>query len=128
MTLERDNYCFACGKDNPRGLKLDISFDAEKASCEYTVPDDLQGWPKITHGGVISTMLDEMMVWAAAGLQKHVVTAELTIRFKKPLPVGKKISLEARILEDKKRIMTAQAKIFDSKDVYAEASGKLIPA
>ena len=127
MILERDNFCFACGSQNSRGLKMDIRFDKEKAWCEYTMPEDLQGWPKITHGGVICTMLDEMMVWAAAGRQTNVVTAELVVRYRTPLPVGRKVTVEARITHERSKLFMAEAKVFDAEAVYAEASGKLIP-
>jgi acyl-coenzyme A thioesterase PaaI-like protein len=106
---------------------MDIRFDSEKAWCEYTMSEDLQGWPKITHGGVISTMLDEMMVWAAAGRDTHVVTAELTVRYRTPLPVGIKVTFEAWITRERSKLFLAEAKVFDSKTIYAEASGKLIP-
>ncbi len=106
---------------------MDIRYDKEKSWCEYTMPEDLQGWPKITHGGVISTMLDEMMVWAAAGRNADVVTAELTIRYRKPLPVGRTITIEAQIIQERPKLFKAEAKIFDVDFLYAEASGKLIP-
>lgn len=106
---------------------MDITYDNEKSRCDYTMPEDLQGWPKIAHGGVISTMLDEMMVWAAAGRNLHVVTAELTIRYRTPLPVGRKVTVEARITRERASLLLAEAKVFDSEAVYAEASGKLIP-
>lgn len=125
MRLERDNYCFACGKANPRGLRLAIEVDREGARFEYTVPKELQGWPDVTHGGIISTMLDEVMVWAAAGREIHTVTAEMTVRFKQPLPTNRSIKVEGRIIEERKRLIRAEAKAFDEKTVYAEASAKL---
>lgn len=125
MRLERDNYCFACGKDNPRGLKLNIQVDGERARFEYKVPRELQGWPDVTHGGIISTMLDEVMVWAAAGLKIHTVTAEITVRFKQPLPTNRLIKVEGRVIEERKRVIRAEARAFDDDKVYAEASAKL---
>jgi len=126
MELERDEYCFACGKNNPRGLKMDVQFDSQSARCTYSVPEELQGWPDITHGGIISTMLDEIMVWAAAGKKINTVTAELTVRFKKPMPTNKSVTVEGIIVEDRKRLLLAQARAFDEDNVYAEASAKLM--
>jgi acyl-coenzyme A thioesterase PaaI-like protein len=126
VRLERDNYCFACGKDNPRGLKLDIEVDREGARFSYQVPKELQGWPDVTHGGIISTMLDEVMVWAAAGREIHTVTAEMTVRFKKPLPTGREIRVEAIVTEQRRRLVLTQARAFDDDITYAEAQAKLM--
>ena len=125
MRLERDNFCFACGKENPRGLKLDIEVDTEGARFEYVVPADLQGWQGFTHGGIISTMLDEVMVWAAAGREIETVTAEINVRFKNPLPTNHTIKVEGKVTEERKRLIIAEAKAFDEERVYAEATGKL---
>jgi len=125
LRLERDNFCFACGKNNPRGLKMNIDIDYNGARCEYFVPKDIQGWPNITHGGLISTMLDEIMVWAAAGRDIDTVTAEITVRFKNPLPTEHTVKIEGKILEDRKRLLLTEARIFDNNKVYAEARAKL---
>ena len=126
MRLERDNYCFACGKDNPRGLKLNIEVDRDGARFSCHIQKELQGWPDITHGGIVSTMLDEVMVWAAAGREVHTVTAEITVRFKNPLPTDREIRVEGKVIEQRKRIVFTEARAFDDEMIYAEASGKLM--
>ena len=126
MRLERDDFCFACGKDNPRGLKLKIEVDRDGARFEYRVPENLQGWQGVTHGGIISTMLDEDMVWAAAGREIEVVTAEMTVRFTNPLPTGHKIKVQGRIVKESSKLLQAEASAFDSEKVYALATGKLV--
>jgi acyl-coenzyme A thioesterase PaaI-like protein len=143
VRLQRDNLCFACGKENPRGLKMDIEIDSEGARCEYLVPADLQGWQGFAHGGIISTLLDEIMVWAAAGRDADAVTAEMRVvwaaagrdadavtaemrvRFKNPLPTNHAVKVEGRITGERKRLIIAQAKAFDDHKVYAEATAKL---
>jgi len=125
VRLERDNFCFACGKLNPRGLKLDIEVDPEGARFEYTIPPELQGWQGMTHGGILSTMLDEVMVWAAAGREIETVTAEMTIRFRNPLPTNHKVKVEGRVTQTRRRVILAEARAFDEERVYAEATAKL---
>ena len=125
MKVKRDNFCFACGKENPRGLKMDIKIDSDGACCEYKIPADLQGWQGFAHGGIISTMLDEIMVWAAAGRDIVTVTAEMRVRFRNPLPTDHTITLEGKVTDERKRLIIAQAKAFDEETVYAEAKGKL---
>jgi acyl-coenzyme A thioesterase PaaI-like protein len=42
----------------------------------------------MVHGGVISTVLDEVMAWSLYRHQIWAVTAELTVRYRMPLAVG----------------------------------------
>jgi hypothetical protein len=56
--------CFACGKDNPVGLKLKIVKDGDEARGEFTVSEFYQGWRGYVHGGIIFTILDEAMAYA----------------------------------------------------------------
>ena len=67
-----DNYCFVCGQDNPRGLKISCTYrEAEMAAeTELVLPREFQGWAGVIHGGILATLLDEMMahaVWHFAG-------------------------------------------------------------
>ena len=70
-------------------------------------------------------MLDEVMVWAAAGRDIVTVTAEMTVRFKNPLPTNHTVTLEGKVTEERKRMVLAEARAFDSNKVYAETTGKL---
>ena len=56
-----DEYCFACGRNNPIGLHLDFKFDGDKYIAKKTVPREYQGYKDIVHGGIVTTMLDEAM-------------------------------------------------------------------
>ena len=56
--------CFACGKDNPVGLKLKIVKDGDEARGEFIVSEFYQGWRGYVHGGIIFTILDEAMAYA----------------------------------------------------------------
>ena len=82
-----DNYCFVCGRDNPRGLKIEVRYIPEEqaAETELALPREYQGWADVIHGGILSTLLDEMMahaVWRFAG---PGVTLSMEVRFHHPL-------------------------------------------
>jgi len=79
--------CFACGKDNKWGLKLSFKNIDGKAVTEFTPHLYYQGYKETVHGGIISTILDESMVYAALFHNKEVVTARLSVRFKHPMPL-----------------------------------------
>ena len=61
ITNKNHGWCIGCGKNNPYGLKLNFQWDGKTVRSEFTPNDFYQGWPKIVHGGIITTMLDEVM-------------------------------------------------------------------
>ena len=92
-----DNYCFVCGQDNPRGLKISVTYrEAEMAAeTELALPREFQGWADVIHGGILATLLDEMMahaVWHYAG---PGLTLGLEVRFHAPLKPDEPILVRA---------------------------------
>ena len=57
--------CFGCSPVNPSGLQMNFFADDSSVYSEVTVPKHLCGWNNLIHGGVLSTILDEIMSWAA---------------------------------------------------------------
>ncbi|AWB11068.1 putative domain 1-containing protein [Thermodesulfobium acidiphilum] len=119
--LIADDWCFACGKANPLGLRLEISQDEESVLTTFQFQKSHQGWNNIVHGGIISTILDELSTWAAVRLGYKVVTAQLTVKFKKPIYIGTNVMVSARVTEDKGRLIYAQSQIesIDKTILYA---------
>jgi uncharacterized protein (TIGR00369 family) len=130
MKLEDDNYCFACGKKNHCGLKLSFSYSNGKLTFDF-IPDKIyQGYKDIIHGGIITTVLDEAMIQAAIAEGILPVTAEINVRFKKPLMANEKTIVEAEIIRKSSRLIEAQSSLLKKSDgtIIAEASAKLIPS
>ena len=130
LKLEDDSYCFACGKKNECGLKLSFNYSDGKITSEFTPLKIHQGYKDITHGGIITTVLDEAMIQAAIAEGIMSVTAEITIRLKKTLIVDEPAIVEAEVKKKGLRLIEAQARLFKKIDrsVIAEASAKLIPS
>ena len=127
MGIERDTNCFVCGKDNPIGLRLKIKKTEKGVRAEFTPKSLYEGYEGYIHGGVISALLDEVMIWAAKLMGKRVMSAELSVRFKRPVPVDKTITIEGKITDVKKRLLYGKAYIYNIKgDVLANAIGKMI--
>jgi len=83
--------CFVCGRDNPVGLKLHFFEEPEdqRVRADFEVPDAYQGYPGIVHGGIVSTILDEVSgraVMMASGEERLFATLQLTVRFHRPTP------------------------------------------
>jgi len=130
MRVENNNLCFACGEENPIGLKLDIRVldDGESVKTECVPPIHLQGWANVVHGGILSTLLDEIITYVAIEkLKSPAVTAQLDIRFKKPAPVGSKLIVTGKPISCKKRLVEASAQVnLEDGTLIAEATGKCL--
>jgi uncharacterized protein (TIGR00369 family) len=123
-----DRVCFVCGEKNPHGLKLRLRTDAERGeSCaEITFAERFQGWTGVVHGGLVATVLDEAMIYAAGAKGLKTVTGEMTVRYIKPASTGVPYALRGRFLEDKGRIVLAESELLDADGTQvARASGKL---
>ncbi|HWZ46519.1 MAG TPA: PaaI family thioesterase [Candidatus Saccharimonadales bacterium] len=92
------NFCFGCGVDNPEGMKLQFFFDeaAHLAICHFTLEGRYQGPPRHAHGGIIATILDEAM--GKVNKLRNVIglTRNMEIKYLKPVPLGKPLTVTAR--------------------------------
>ncbi|MEO0094401.1 MAG: PaaI family thioesterase [candidate division WOR-3 bacterium] len=122
-----DNRCFACGSENPAGLHLDIRESKDGVYAPIKISAVFQGYHKIIHGGIVSTILDEMAVWASFKKGHKAVTAELNVRIKKPMFANEEYTAFGRISNLKHKLVMAQAEIKDLNDeIVACANVKLI--
>ena len=121
-----DGYCFVCGPENPMGLKLEFTFDGKTIRTEYVPPKEHQGYMNIVHGGIVSTLLDEVMVKVAIELGKPAVTAQMDIRLKKAVNIGTRIAISAEITKETRKTLEAYAKATVNDEIVADARGKLV--
>lgn len=104
LPVDENHNCFACGPANPHGLHMTFLSNGERIVSHLSVPDHLRGWNNMVHGGIISTILDEVMSWAAIHLIKSIiVTRTMSVDFLKPVFVGQQLTAEARITEIRSR-------------------------
>lgn len=122
----RDNLCFVCGRDNAGGLRLDPSAQDGRALLEWTPDPRYQGYAGVLHGGIISTLLDETMIYAAMSRVGRAATVEISVRFLKPVRTGVPLRVTAEILEQRRRIVTAEAELVQEGEVRARAAGKFV--
>ena len=125
--IAKYNYCFVCGAENPIGLKLRFFTDGEITRTTYRPAPEHEGYKGIAHGGIIATILDEVMIKAVISLDISCVTAQMEIRYKIPVPIETEIQFEAVITKQKKRIVKTRGWAKDtSGTLYAEATGTYV--
>lgn len=91
-------WCFACGVDHPSGLHLRMATGTGlSVRGEFTVGEHHQGSPGVAHGGVLATAMDESLGYLNWLVGAPAVTARLQVDYKRPVPVGTTLFLEAEV-------------------------------
>ena len=127
--MKRYPRCFVCGDKNPIGLNVAFYSDDDRVVARYTAGPDFEGYKDILHGGILSALLDEVMIRAVLDKGIFSLTSEICVRFKKMVRTGDQLFLEGRLVEDKGRMLVTQGKITNQQDeVVATAEGKFFRA
>lgn len=99
----RNNGCFACGPANRRGLHLDIRNDGVETYVEFTADESWQGFGGVVHGGLVATVLDEVMAWELYGYDDFAVTGRMELTYRKLVPVGQPLRASAKLIQNRGR-------------------------
>jgi uncharacterized protein (TIGR00369 family) len=110
----RPHNCFACGDLNEIGLHLKLNLEPGRCWTELQVPARFEGWEGIIHGGILCTILDEVMAWALVAQDSWGVTARMSVDFRKPVTAGQAIRAEGWIAESRRRIQITAGRILDA--------------
>jgi len=116
---------FACGENNPHGLHMKFYTDEKYIFSKVNLEKDKRGWDVIAHGGIQSTILDEVMAWAAIYITKKIVlTKNMSIEFKHSVIVDTDINAVGWITDQTKKEITLKSQLYDHKNILcAEATG-----
>jgi uncharacterized protein (TIGR00369 family) len=123
------NYCFACGKNNPEGMRLRFTHNEELGSfvCRFRLGKRYTGPPGHAHGGIIATILDEAMGKVNKLHQVVALTKQITVDYLKPVPLNKPLRVESREVKVKDREHINMAEILNQKgEVLARGEGLFI--
>lgn len=115
MELIDDNYCFACGKENPIGLKLEFEYDEDEVKVEFQPKKEHQGWDNVIHGGILFTLMDEAMARLIIEKGDMVVTSRMETKFLRPARVGENIVITGRIEKKDKKKIQASSRIKNTR-------------
>jgi uncharacterized protein (TIGR00369 family) len=112
----KPHHCFACGDLNVDGLRLRLHIEGDGCWTELRLADRFEGWQGIAHGGIVCTILDEVMAWSLARTDSWGVTARMAVDFKRPVPVGAPIRAEGRLVRSRRRLHETEARLVDARD------------
>ena len=138
LELPHTAGCLVCGRSNPHGLHLSLHVDEASGlvATTFTPRPEHIGFEGIVHGGVLATVLDEAMVWAAtwAG-RRFCVAGEMSVRFRRSAAVGRALRCEARVesAASKRpgtpRLIHTTGRVVeaDGGALIAESTGKYVP-
>ena len=96
--------CFVCGRENPVGLKVRWEQHPEAGEIRgtVTVPEHFNGYPGVTHGGIVAALLDETAgrtILMDGGFEDLMVTAKLEVAYRRPTPTGVALQVVGRLLK-----------------------------
>ena len=118
------HHCFACGELNTHGLHLDLHTSPEGSWTELTLDAAFQGWEAVAHGGIVCTILDEVMAWAVIGRGTWGVTARLNVAFRRPVRTGHHIRAEGWVVQQDRRAVRAEGRVIDPSSGEVLATGE----
>ncbi|MCD6339767.1 MAG: PaaI family thioesterase [Verrucomicrobia bacterium] len=128
--LPRTHSCFVCGIHNPKGLRLSFETDGNTVTGRFTPGEELVGFRGVIHGGILMTVLDEVMVWACGvAAKRFAFSAELTVRFLKPVRPGEELLARAWVAANRRgKIFEVEGELLDETGARrAAAKGKYMP-
>jgi len=116
--------CFACGELNTHGIHLRLHADPAGCWTELALESRFQGWEEVVHGGIVCTLLDEVMAWSVIAQGTWGLTARMGVDFKRPVLVGHPIRAEGRVVDANRRVFHTAGSIRDLETGETLATGE----
>jgi uncharacterized protein (TIGR00369 family) len=129
-TLPHTYSCFVCGESNPAGLKLRFETDGRTVQAGFRPRSEHVGFKQTVHGGLIATLLDEVMVWACAvQTRRFAFCAELNVRYLAPARPDEDLVATGELTSNRHgKLFEAKAELKNQTgSVLARATGKYLP-
>ena len=119
---DKEGYdCYGCCHDNPIGLHMDFYEDGDDIVRFWNPQQHFQGWVDTLHGGIQSTLIDEISSWVVfRKMSTTGVTSNLEVKFKKPvMTTENQITLRAHLVELRRNIATIEVSLYNSRNELA---------
>ena len=106
--------CVVSGDANPMGLDVQFFREGDEAVSRVVLGPAFEGAPNRAHGGVVAAVFDDLMGFVLTIHESPAYTAELTVRYRRPTPVGEQIEFRARLVDRRGRRLQIEAEAIDS--------------
>ena len=130
VAIEAATMCFACGPDNPIGLRIGFELNDGICTGEFTAGENHVGYENTVHGGIIYSALDDVManVLYLQNIKAH--TARCEIRYRKALEVGQAVKLRGWIEKERRRliVLKGEARLASDDSVIADCEASFMLA
>ena len=128
MNAMGNGYCFVCGQRSDIGLRLEFETDSDagSATCVTLLSKKYQGWAGYVHGGIIASMIDGAMVHACKAIGLKCVTAELSIKYRNPIPVDTEIEIVGKVIKQIPLLAYTESSIVIDGEIVANAEAKML--
>ena len=122
------NRCFVCGPGNAAGLNVRFRLDGDICRAEFTPGEGHVGYDGVTHGGILFSLLDDVMANVVFLQGERCYTARAEVRYRQPLPVGTTVRLEGWQQRRKGRLAVLEGRVIcaDDERIVAEATGSFM--
>ena len=119
--------CFACGVDNPLGLRARLEFDAAAVWTAWTPRAELVGGDGTLATVAVTTLLDEAAFWLGAlATGESGMTTELRVSLHHPAPAGGVVTVRGARTAVRPR--PGDARYLDTTVAAHDAAGRLVAA
>ena len=118
--------CFGCGAENPSGLRLELKLQGDQLTAEFTPEERHEGWPGIVHGGVIATILYEVMEnWAHLNGITSMMRS-MDTKFITPARIGEVIRAGSWLNDRNGRELSVAGRLTVENRTVAEGTASLV--
>jgi len=123
MAFVDNNRCFLCGKDNPIGLRIDFRKEGEYTVGETVIPWFFQGFQGVAHGGIVASLLDEVMSHSVKNDGLLAVTGSLQVKYHRPCLTGQPVLLRGKVEKVSGRVIEVSGEVIQDDNVVASGKG-----
>jgi uncharacterized protein (TIGR00369 family) len=129
VMLPNSDWCFVCGEENEAGLQTRFYIEDGFVKARLRPRAHHCGYKGVIHGGIVASILDETMGWAAnVAINRMCVTGELTVRYIENAPDNRELTCITKVEKSNKRIVYTIGELVDDEGTkYASAKAKFTP-
>lgn len=129
VTPDSHRLCIACGEPQLNSRSLNLRFSAASETQVYAkvnLGESFQGYSNVLHGGVITTLLDAAMTHCLFLRDIEAMTADLSVRFMKPVPINADLLINAELTLERRGVYQLVSHIAFDGEILVRSKAKFL--